>query len=103
MEKLYTRNKGEFEIISKGRKYFHVKSINGYEQFKVNIETLKYTEANYSQNDIQFYTSLKEIEDETKTLELRKKVKNIFSGYGLPRLSAEQCIEILKIVEIESK
>lgn len=99
--KVYRRNKGEVtgHIISKvGNKYFYVS--DDYQERKINIDTLLYTNKDYSQFNIQYYQSEKEIKDEIELNDLHEKVRMYFVSSYRVRNTIEELRKIAEILNI---
>ena len=99
MEKVYSLKKEEFKVLSKGRKHYHIKKENSWEEYKINISDLKHEYKDYSQRNKQFFRSLEEIEELEKLNELHKEIKNYFSYYSFPKLNLSQSERILNIIK----
>lgn len=98
MDKLYSEDKKEFNIIKKGIKYYHIKALNSYQEYKVDINTLMFMYKVYGQRNKQFFKSIKEIEEINYLNELKGQIKNLFSNWKFPDLSKKQCEDILNII-----
>jgi|GEM_PF-2182584 len=83
----------EVTISKVGKKYFELED---YSRCKFEIETLKQvTETNYVD---RCHLSLQEILDEREADKLAGQIKNIFGGYGKPKLTLEQLRKIMDVV-----
>lgn len=85
-------------INSIGNKYFTVEKLSNKTKFE--IETLKYTDKNYCQDNIQLYKSIEEIELEEEKKTLKKGIEFFFHEYKSSILSLEQLREIKKIINL---
>ena len=84
----------EVTISKVGKKYFELED---YSRCKFEIETLKLvTETNYVD---RCHLSLQEILDEREADKLAGQIKNIFGGYGKPKLTLEQLRKIMDVVD----
>ena len=83
----------EVTISKVGKKYFELEY---YHRCKFEIETLKQvTETNYVD---RCHLTLQEILDEREADKLAGKIKNIFGGYGKPKLTLDQLRKIMDVV-----
>lgn len=83
----------EVTISKVGKKYFELED---YHRCKFEIETLKQvTETNYVD---RCYLTLQEILDEREADKLAAQIKNIFGGYGKPKLTLEQLRKIMDVM-----
>ena len=83
----------EVTISKVGKIYFELEN---YRRAKFGIETLKLnTESNYVD---RCYLTLQEILDERESDKLAGEIKNIFGGYGKPKLTLEQLRKIMDVV-----
>jgi hypothetical protein len=83
----------EVTISKVGKKYFELED---YHRCKFEIETLKQvTETNYVD---RCHLTLQEILDEREADKLAGQIKNIFGGYGKPKLTLEQLRKIMDVV-----
>ena len=85
-------------VNSIGKKYFTIKQFSDKKKFV--IETLKYTDKNYNQDNIQLYKSTEEIELEEEKKTLKKEIDSFFQKYQSSILSLEQLREIKKIINL---
>ena len=82
-------------VTSVGKKYFEVD--NGQIK-KISIETLKYEDKNYTQNNIQFYLSQKDIADKNERNELIRQIKNHFNCSSLLHITLTDFRKIAEIL-----
>lgn len=85
-------------ITSIGRKYFYVDSD---ERQPIDINSLKYTDKNYSQHNFTLKLTENEILESWEHKKLLEKLRKIFSHYSSPKLTLDQLKQIDKIIAYE--
>lgn len=95
-DKLYDGSAEEWDIVSVGTKYYTAK--RGYGEKKVNIESLTYTDKNYSQHSIQFYLTRQEVLDNKEMSIIYSEVCRYFRNNYSCKLSLEQLRQIKQII-----
>lgn len=93
--KVNPREIKECSIVKVGRKYLEVDYNSDY---KIEIDSLKYTSKVYSQNNIQFYRTRGEIEDKNELSKLHEKLKKHFYPYSAPKNTLEELRTIALIL-----
>jgi hypothetical protein len=83
-------------VNSIGKKYFTTEEY--HDRTKFEIETLKHINKDFSQNNIQLYKSIEEIELGEQKKSLKKEIDLFFFDYKSSTLSLEQLREIKKII-----
>jgi len=99
---LYTYSLEPVTVEKVGRKYFYVEGGWQYKGRGFEIETLKYTNQMYSQDNIQLYLTQQEILCQKEFFQRLQKIKHSFSHYSRQKFSLDQLRQVCFILNLDS-